>query len=319
MFGIRFVKFHPTTYAIHYRNGRIVREGAGLSFLYYAPTSSLVAVPLASTDLPFVFPEMTADFQEVTVQGQLTYRVTEPVLLSQLLDFSLDHRGNCRGEGAEEVQRRLVKLVQVQTRASLQRLDLRGALVSVEQITREVLGGLRETPMVVSMGIEVMGLTLSSVRATPEMARALEAEAREELNRRSDEAIYRRRNSAVEQERRIKESELDTELAVEARKREIREAQLAAEIAVEEQRAALIAQRVENEKQEAQSRAYALETILAPVRDVGWQTLLAMGAGGADPRMMIAGAFQQMAENASKIGEINVSPELLTALLDKRK
>jgi hypothetical protein len=32
MFGIRYVKFPPTVYALQYRNGQIVRQGAGLSF-----------------------------------------------------------------------------------------------------------------------------------------------------------------------------------------------------------------------------------------------------------------------------------------------
>ena len=54
------------------------------------------------------------------------------------------------------------------------------------------------------------------------MRRALEAEAREALQRESDEAIYARRNAAVEQERRIKESELNTEIAVQEKQRKIR-------------------------------------------------------------------------------------------------
>lgn len=74
MFGIRFIKVQPTTHLIQYRGGRAVREGAGLAFFYYAPTTSLVAVPIASTDAPFIFEEVTADFQTVTIQGQVTYR-----------------------------------------------------------------------------------------------------------------------------------------------------------------------------------------------------------------------------------------------------
>lgn len=34
-----------------------------MSFFYYAPTSVIVYIPLASTDVPFVFNEVTADFQ----------------------------------------------------------------------------------------------------------------------------------------------------------------------------------------------------------------------------------------------------------------
>ena len=97
-----------------------------------------------------------------------------------------------------------------------------------------------------------------AITPTPETSRRFEAEAREALQRRADEAIYARRNAAVEQERSIKESELNTEIAVEAKKRQIRETQMAAEIAVEEQRSELVDPRVENERKDADSAAYAL-------------------------------------------------------------
>ena len=35
MFGIAYLKAPPTTYVLHYQRGRVKREGAGLSFLYY--------------------------------------------------------------------------------------------------------------------------------------------------------------------------------------------------------------------------------------------------------------------------------------------
>jgi len=53
------------------------------------------------------------------------------------------------------------------------------------------------------------------VKPTPETARALEARAREAILREADEAIYERRKFAVENERTIKQSELDTEVAIE--------------------------------------------------------------------------------------------------------
>ena len=77
MFGIKFIKIQPTTYLLQYQHGKVVREGTGLSFFYYAPSTSLVAVPVASTDTPFIFQETTADFQTVTLQGQVTYRVNK--------------------------------------------------------------------------------------------------------------------------------------------------------------------------------------------------------------------------------------------------
>jgi hypothetical protein len=38
-----------------------------------------------------------------------------------------------------------------------------------------------------------------------------------------------------------------------------------------------------------------------------------LGGRNSDAKEMIALAFQQMAENAQKIGELNISPDLLTA------
>jgi hypothetical protein len=40
-------------------------------------------------------------------------------------------------------------------------------------------------------------------------------------------------------------------------------------------------------------------------------------SGGADPRLNIAVAFRELAENASKIGELNISPDLLNTMLKK--
>ena len=82
------------------------------------------------------------------------------------------------------------------------------------------------------LGVSILSVDVLSVRPTPEMAKALETEMRESLHKEADQAIYERRNFAVEQERKIKESELNTEIAVEEKKKQILEKQ--AEIKVKE-------------------------------------------------------------------------------------
>ena len=295
MLTIRYMKAPPTTYVLHFTHGRIRREGPGLSFFYYAPASTIVAVPLASADAPFAFQETTADFQAVAVQGQVTYRVVDPRRLAALLDLSVGPTGRYLTDDYQKLPERLVHATQMLMRVEAQRLTLAQALTGASALGARVLEGLRTADAVVQLGIEVLGLSIVAVRPTPESAKALEAEAREALQRRSDEAIYARRNAAVEQERRIKESELTTE------------------IALEEQRARLLDERVANERKEAESRAYALETTLAPVRGLDWRLLAALGGG--EPRSTIALAFQELAANAQRIGELNISPDLLRALL----
>jgi len=317
MLAIRFMKAAPTTYVLHYKNGRVRREGPGLSFFYYSPTSTIVTVPMASSDAPFAFQESTADFQSVAIQGQLTYRVADPKRLSALLDLSITPAGAYRSEDYRKLAERLVHNTQTLMRAETQKLTLLEALTSSTILSTTVLAGLKTSEAVTQLGVEILNLSLLSVRATPEMSKALEAEAREALQRRSDEAIYARRNNAVEQERRIKESELNTEIAVEEKQRQIRETQMAAEIAIETQRAGLMDQRAENERKEADTRAYTLEATLKPVRELDWHTLMMLAPHG-DPRATIAMAFQELAANAQKIGELNISPELLTSLLGAR-
>jgi regulator of protease activity HflC (stomatin/prohibitin superfamily) len=317
MFGFGYLKAPPTTYVLHYKAGRLRREGTGLSFLYYKPTSTVVLVPAASADVPFVWNAITRDFQEVTVQGQLTYRVVEPKKLAKLLDFSVLATGKYRSDDPEKLDSRLVNAAQTLAQTVIGKLTLREALGASETLVRDVGQGLLVHELITMLGIEPLGVTILSIRPTPEMARALEADARERLQREADESIYARRNAAVEQERIIKESELNTELAVETKKRDIRERKMAADIAIEEQRAAFISQKVQNDKQDADSRAYALETTLKPVKEVDWKTLVAVSSGANDPKMMIALAFRELAENATKIGELNMSPDLLKSLLTK--
>ena len=312
---LSFMKVPPTTYVLLYKHGKIKREGAGLSFIYYAPTSTIVAIPMASADVPFVFQESTADFQSVTIQGQLTYRVADPKRLASLLDFSIDQRRVYHSEDPRKLPERLIHTLQTLTRAITQRLALKETLVSSDSIVAEALAKLRASEAVSALGIEILSLSILGIQPTPETGRALEAEAREALQRRADEAIYARRNAAVEQERRIKESELNTEIAVEEKKRQIRETQMAAEIAVEQQRAQLIDRRVENERKDADSRAYTLTETLKPLRGLDWKTLMMLGGKNADAKAMVALAFQEMAENAQKIGELNVSPDLLRSLI----
>lgn len=192
MLGIRFVSTAPTTHVIHYRNGKIRREGAGLSFLYYEPTSSIITIPLETADLPFVFHEVTADFQEVTIQGHLSYRIREPRRLAGLLDFRVDNKGRRLSEDPEALRHRLVQATQVASRHAIQKRRLREALTSLETILNEVQDELIGSEQVEMLGVDVIDISLASVSPTPEMARALEAEAREELSREAEPGRLRK-------------------------------------------------------------------------------------------------------------------------------
>jgi len=314
MFGIRYFKTPPTTHVIQYRGGKIIRQGAGASFFYFAPTTTLVSVPLASVDVPFVFQEVTADFQEVTLQGQLTYRVADPLKLAQLMDYTIDARGRYTSDDPTKLNDRLIQLAQVRAHEFTQRERLERLLTQCAELGTDVLQGLRSADVTSMLGLEILALNVASAKATPEMGKAMQADARERLLLRADQAVYARRNTAIELERQLKENELNTERVVEEKRREVRQAQMEADVAIEQQRAELVNQQVANNRKLAEAQNEALQATLDAMKSVDWKTLTAaMGAG--DARGLIAMAFQQLAENASKIGRLDVSPDLLKSLL----
>jgi hypothetical protein len=318
MVGFRFLKVPPTTYVIQYRGGKVVREGGGLSFFYFAPTVTIVQVPMASTDVPFVFTEISSDFQEATIQGQLTYRISDPKKTAGMLDFSLTSSGEYQSDDPTKLGDRLCNSAQVLARAYTQGQPLRDLLVGSAGLRDEILAGLRTSDAVQSLGVEILDLVILSIKPTPEMSKAFEAEAREDLLQKADLAIYARRNAAVEQERTIKENELNTDIAVEQKKGQVRDTRLSADIAVEQRRTLLVDSQVANQHKEAEAKSFALRAVLDPIKDVDWRLLLAANAA-LDPKFLIALGFQELAQNASKIGELNVSPDLLNTLLRPRE
>ncbi|MCB9421021.1 MAG: SPFH domain-containing protein [Ardenticatenaceae bacterium] len=334
MFGINYLKTGPTHYVIHYQNGRICHSGTGLAFFYYRPASTIAVVPVGSDDVPFIFNEITADFQPITIQGQLTYCITDAELVASLLDYTIDGEvDHYLTDDPEKLAQRLVNLVQVAARAEMQQRPLRQATHASDEVANRVLAAVRQDPALAALGVEILTLTILAIKPTPETARALEAKAREDLLQQADLAIYDRRNASVEQERRIKENELNTELAVESKKRQIREAKAEADLAVEQkeqeireiklagqiklenERKQFVIARTENARAEADVQAYAVAAGLRPLQELDESTRQLLAMQSAEPRLMVTMALKEMAQNAAKIGQLNISPDLLEALM----
>ena len=77
--------------------GRIKREGQALSFYYLKRRTSVVVVPVSSADAAFVFNEQTGNYQAVTIQGQLTYRIIEPRRTVEMLNYVIDLKTRMHG------------------------------------------------------------------------------------------------------------------------------------------------------------------------------------------------------------------------------
>jgi hypothetical protein len=334
MLGIRFIKSNPTVHLMQFRGGRLVREGAGQSFFYFSPTSTLVAVPVTSQDRPFILELTTADFQSVTVQGQVTYRINDPKRTAALMDFSLDKDGQRHvSEDPIRLGDRVAMQVEVIVQQAVQALELKQALRASALIARGAQSELASQTEIQALGLEMLGVSIIAVRPTPDIARALEAEARESNLKAADDAVYLRRMSAVQNERAIRQNELDTEIAVEEKRRQIRETQLeaaaavmrkenelrdeqmVADVALEARRKALVAEQADNSRTLSEVEAHRVAALMQALEGADPRTVQALAAAGMQPGQLIAQAFGGIAEKAERIGQFNMSPDLLQALL----
>jgi len=115
MFGIKHIKFDSMTYVLQFKNGIVKREGRGLSFYYFSPSSSIAAIPIGSNDLPFIFNESTNDYQTVNIQGQISYKISNPRALADVLDFTVNDNGQYKKNDIEKINQRIVNEAQTAT------------------------------------------------------------------------------------------------------------------------------------------------------------------------------------------------------------
>ncbi len=335
MFGIKYIKFDSMTYVIRYKNGKLLTEGRGFSFFYTSFNTSIVAIPLGSNDLQFIFNESTGDFQKVSIQGQLTYKVENPKQLADLLDFTVDEKGRLKKDDGEKLKQRLINEAQTATSSYIQGLQLKQALVNAKTIENRIQDGLKVSEAVKLLGVTVLAVNVVAVTPSPEMSKALETTTREALQQEADMAIYQRRNFAVEQERKIKESQLNTEIAVEEKQKQItekkmeaevlkaenarklREMKIEADISVEKQNSTLLQIKIENQKKEADVQKYTIEANLEPYKKLDWKTIMALNSKGDNTKLNIAVGFRELAENAQNIQNLNISPDLLNSLIQE--
>jgi hypothetical protein len=226
MLGIAYFKGQPTDFVIEYVRGRPLRQGRALSFYYLRHSTSIVVVPTAAIEAGFVFNETTANFQDVTLQGTLGYRITDPDQAAQTTNFAVNPRdGRYLSEDPERLRGRVTTVVRTETRRRVERLALEDVLTQTAALARDVVAAVRDGSELAAVGAELLSLHFLAAKPTPEVGKALEADYRESLLRRSDEAIYARRAAAVEEERKIKQNELDTDIALERERQRLIELQ----------------------------------------------------------------------------------------------
>ena len=342
---IRFKKFLPVNYVMLLRGGEVVKEGQGLAVWYNSRRTNILQLPATACDVPFAFDDMiTADFQTVCVQGQITYRIRNFRQAAQMADFGWTAKGADRIPAALQLfGRRLSDIVKSILMKEVARKTVRDILKNADALAGTVFAAMKDSKETEDLGTEILTVSVLCVAVRPETRKALEAAAREEILKEQDDAIYKRRNAAIEQERLIKENELNTEIRViekkkertekeqeikrnlmmseldmekekSSRRLEIEAQELAEHIRLEEQNKDLVALETENENTRAMQRAEAVRAMIKAYENVNVALIEACALAQMDPGTLMAKAFMEMGENAGKIGTLNLSPELLEAI-----
>ncbi|MCX5202822.1 SPFH domain-containing protein [Streptomyces sp. NBC_00237] len=317
--GWRHLRSAPTAHIRHHARGKLVHDGPGLSFWFRSLTAALSEVPVSDRELAMAFHARTADFQDVTLQATVTYRISDPAVAAARLDFSVDpDSGAWRGAPLEQLATLLTETAQQHALDTLARIPLAEALVDGVSVVRDrIATGLEAEPRLPATGIEVVAVRVVAIRPEADVERALRTPAREQIQQEADRATYQRRAVAVERERAIAENELASRI----------------ELARQEER--LVDQRGTNARREAEesaaadgvkAEAEAARTVrlaraqAEAARAVGEARAEAQAAwlrvhGDVAPEILHALAATRLAENVPRIESLTVSPDVVSGML----
>ena len=111
---------------------------------------------------------------------------------------------------------------------------------------------------------------------------------------------------------------MEAERAVQEKKHRVEKEALEANIGMEDRRKSLVALASENARAEADARAYGVSTTMKALGSADAKILQALASTSMKPEQLIAFAFQELAGKADKIGQLNISPDLLRELMGNR-
>jgi regulator of protease activity HflC (stomatin/prohibitin superfamily) len=316
---LRHLRADTISHILQFQGARLRRSGRGLTFWFAPWSTSIAEVPVDDRELSLAFHGRSADFQDVVVQGVLTYRITNPTLVTDRIDFSIDLRsGAWLKQPLEKLALILAQLAQQHTLGYLQTASLRDILAQAHERIRAIIEtNLRPAPLLAEMGVELVSVRVSSLKPSTDLERALEAPERERIQQNADEATFRRRALAVEKERAIQENELQNQIELARREQQLieqrgqnagRDATLRAEAA-----------RIDAESNARSARVQA-EASADGIKAIdGARLTLDMARLDAyrtmPPALVAALAVQELAGKLQKIEHLNLTPDLLGPML----
>jgi regulator of protease activity HflC (stomatin/prohibitin superfamily) len=316
---LRHLRAEPTSHVLDYRGGQLRREGPGQAFWFRAMNTAIAEVPIDDRELPFLFHARSADFQQLTVQGVVTYRVVDPQRVARRIDFAVDlDTGRWTQTPLEQLAGLVMQLAQQFVIDELVKRDVRTILADgVAPIRAHIAAGLAAEPALADLGIEVVAVRVAEVAPTAELEKALQQPTREEVQQHADEATFRRRALAVEKERAIAENELQNRIELARRQEDLvaQEGANARRVAQERAAAAMVDAQAEDERGAlaAARRAATIEQVQGAQLEVDARRAEIDAAMPAD--VLLALALRELAGQLGQIDHLTITPDMLTPVL----
>lgn len=158
MLGIKFANFDNQTYVIRYsalKSEKIKKEGFGLSFLYFAPVSKIIAVPVGTRDIQFITTTVTKDFQTLSLQVQIIHRVSEPEKTALFFDFTVDRNLKPKRDNMAKIDQFLISKAKNLVLEHLKDISLEGTFRNSDQIKKYLLNEItKETGEIQGKGAD---------------------------------------------------------------------------------------------------------------------------------------------------------------------
>ncbi len=316
---LRHLRGEPSVHVMRHTRGRLTKSGRGLSFWFTPMTTSVAELPMDDRDLPILFHGRTRDFQDVTVQGVVTWRVIAPEVLGQRIDFTIDLVGGAYlKQPLDQLATLLTGFVQQAAVRYLAERPVREILEAGPGPVQEQIGaGLGQAEIIDEMGIEIIAVRIADVSPTTELEAALQIPTREKIQEEADRAIFERRAQAIQEERAIAENELQNQIELAKREEHLIEqrGQNERQRAGEEAQAKLIEQkaRAERDRIDAAARAQRITAVEGARVTADRER---MEIYRELPTGVIMGlAARDLAEKIQGIEHLNITPDLLGPVL----
>ncbi|MBW7859345.1 MAG: hypothetical protein H3C43_13885 [Leptonema sp. (in: Bacteria)] len=118
-----------------------------------------------------------------------------------------------------------------------------------------------------------------------------------------------------EKQRIVEETKMESIRIIEQKKKQVEQEKLIADIEIEKNKTELIKSSSQNLVEQAKAKTEAIRLEIEPLKQLSPELVEALLLGQLDSSRIVARAMRDLSKNADKIGNLNISPELLQSLI----